>query len=76
MQTVQGEVRPSSWTILFEVRDLAGERLRLRRAGIEAPEINQVPDVICWFDMKDPDGNSMRWFQVLTKDSKVVGDRV
>ena len=75
VQIVNGDVRPSSWTILFEVRDLARERSRLSKAGIQAPEIKTAPDVISWFDLKDPDGNSMRWYQVLTADEKVVGDR-
>jgi len=73
VQIVKGEVKPSSWTILFEVRDLARERERIVKAGINAPEIQSVPEVISWFDLGDPDGNQMRWFQVLTSDSKVTG---
>jgi predicted enzyme related to lactoylglutathione lyase len=73
VQIVKGEVKPSSWTILFEVRDLARERERIVKAGIIAPEIQSVPEVISWFDLGDPDGNQMRWFQVLTTDSKVTG---
>lgn len=76
VQIVQGHVRPSSWTILFEVRDLAKERTRLLNAGIQVPEIKSAPNVISWFDIKDPDGNAMRWFQVFTTEKKVVGDRV
>jgi len=68
-------VRPSSWSILFEVRDLAWERERLRGVGISAVEIKTTPGVISWFDLSDPDGNSMRWFQVLTSDSRVTGNR-
>ena len=75
VQIVSGEVKPSSWTILFEVRNLSYERERLREEAIEATEIKTRPGVISWFDLKDPDGNSMRWFQVLTTDSKVTGIR-
>ncbi|HYC12099.1 MAG TPA: VOC family protein [Nitrososphaerales archaeon] len=75
VQIVDGEVRPSSWSILFEVGDLAHERERLRNQGIQATEVKTSPNVISWFDLEDPDGNSMRWFQVLTSDSKVTGDR-
>jgi len=39
VQIVGGTVRPSSWSILFEVRDLAWERERLRGVGIPAIEI-------------------------------------
>ncbi len=75
VQIVEAEVKPSSWTILFEVRDLARERERLRENMIDATEIKSSPNVISWFDLKDLDGNEMRWFQVLTTDKKVTGDR-
>ena len=75
VQIVSGKVKPSSWTILFEVRDLHRERERLRANNIEATEIETSPGVISWFDLTDPDGNSMRWFQVLTTDTKVTGNR-
>ncbi len=75
VQIVEGNVKPSSWTILFEVRDLHRERERLRESKIEATEIKTSPNVISWFDLTDPDGNAMRLFQVLTTDAKVTGKR-
>ena len=66
-------MKPSSWSLQIEVRDLSRERERLRSTGIETTEINTVPGVISYFDLNDPDGNGMRWFQVLTSDSKVTG---
>lgn len=69
----KGEVKPSSWSIQIEVKDLSRERERLRTAGIQATEIKTSPDIISWFDLKDPDDNQMRWFQVLTSDPKVTG---
>lgn len=75
VQVSEGEVRPSSWTLTLEVRDLTRERERLRSEGIDAAEISTVPGVIRYFDLKDPDGNAMRWFQVLTSDPKVTGGR-
>lgn|SRR5487761_254394 len=76
VQVVSGDVQPSSsWNLQLEVSDLSRERERLRAAGIETTEIKTVPNVICFFDLKDPDGNSMRWFQVLTSDPKVIGNR-
>jgi predicted enzyme related to lactoylglutathione lyase len=75
VQIVEGEVKPSSWTIQFEVRDLTHERERLRENNIAATEIKTSPNVISWFDVNDPDGNVMRWFQVLTADTKVTGNR-
>lgn len=73
MQIVAGKPRPSSWGLQIEVQDLVRERQRLREAEIDATEIKGVPNVISYFDLKDPDGNGMRWFQVLTTDPKVTG---
>lgn len=75
VQIAKGEVQPSSWNLQIEVFDLVRERERIRAAGIAANEIKTVPNVISFFDLKDPDGNRMRWFQVLTKDPKVTGNR-
>jgi len=75
LQIVKGNVKPSSWSLQLEVRDLFRERERLREVGIAATEIKTVPDVISYFDLSDPDGNTMRWFQVLTSDPKVTGGR-
>ena len=73
VQVSEGKVSPSSWSLQLEVEDLPGEHERLRGVGIATMEIGTAPGVISWFDLKDPDGNSMRWFQVLTSDSKVTG---
>jgi len=75
VQIVSGKVQPSSWNLQLEVRDLSRERERLRDGGIAASEIKTVPNVISYFDLSDPDGNTMRWFQVLTSDPKVTGIR-
>jgi predicted enzyme related to lactoylglutathione lyase len=75
VQITSGKVQPSSWSLQLEVRDLPRERERLRKAGITATEIKTVPNVISYFDLSDPDGHSMRWFQVLTSDAKVTGGR-
>ncbi len=75
VQIVKGKVQTSSWSLQLEVRDLSRERERLRASGIAAGEINTVPKVISYFDLSDPDGNTMRWFQVLTSDTKVTGTR-
>lgn len=75
LQIVKGKVQPSSWVFQFEVRDISGERERIRTAGVHAAEIKTVPDVISYFGIKDPDGNSLLFFQVLTSDPKVTGGR-
>jgi len=73
VQISNGKVQPSSWCLQLEVRDLSRERERLRDSGIAASDIKTVPNVISYFDLSDPDGNTMRWFQVLTSDPKVTG---
>lgn len=75
VQIGSGKVLPSSWRLELEVQDLARERERLRDSGITATEIKTVPNVISYFDVIDPDGNSMRWFQVHTDDKTVTGNR-
>jgi predicted enzyme related to lactoylglutathione lyase len=75
VQIVSGKVKASSWTLLIEVRDLTRERERVVESGITATEIKTVPNVISYLDLSDPDGNAMRWFQVLTSDPRVTGIR-
>ncbi len=75
VQIVAGKPQPSSWNLQVEVRDLSRERERLRDAKIDATEIKTAPGIISWFDLKDPDGNAMRWYQVLTADPKVTGKK-
>ena len=73
VQISKGTVKPSNWNLQIEVQDLAKEHRRLRDNGIATPNISTSPGVITWFDVNDPDGNRMRWFQVLTGDSNVTG---
>ena len=75
VQIVKSKVQTSSWSLQLEVQDLSRERERLREAGIAATEIKTVPNVISYFDLNDLDDNTMRWFQVLTSDPKVTGNR-
>src|SRR5207245_8920056 len=62
VQIVTGKPQASSWSLQIEVQDLSRERERLREEGIEATEIKTAPNVISWFDLRDYDGNAMRWF--------------
>ena len=75
VQISEGKVSPSSWSLELEVEDLSREHQRLRGANIETTKIGTAPGVISWFDLKDPDDNAVRWFQVLTTDSKVTGKK-
>jgi len=75
LQIVQGTVGTSGWALRLEVRDLHRERERLRSAGVDAEEIATVPSVIRYFGIRDPDGNELMFFEVLTADPKVTGGR-
>jgi predicted enzyme related to lactoylglutathione lyase len=75
LQIVQGNVGTSGWALRLEVRDLPRERERLRSAGVDAEEIATVPSVIRYFGIRDPDGNELMFFEVLTSDPKVTGGR-
>jgi catechol 2,3-dioxygenase-like lactoylglutathione lyase family enzyme len=75
LQIVEGTVEPSSWSFQVEVRDLPRERERLRTAHVEAAEIQTVPNVLSYFAVRDPDGNHLLFFQVLTSDPTVTGGR-
>lgn len=75
VQIVESETKSPGWSLNLEVYDLDLERERLRNLSIIATEIKTHPDVIKWFDLKDPDENFMRWFQVLTTDSTVTENR-
>lgn len=74
-QIVAGKPRSSSRGLQIEVQVLSKERQLLQEAKIEATETNTAPGVISWFDVKDPEGNSMRRFQVLTTGAKATGKR-
>lgn len=68
-------MKPSSWTLRLEVRDLTRERQRLHTAGMEAARIQTVPTVIRYLGIRDPDNNALMFFPVLTADVKVPGGR-
>lgn len=75
VQIVESKVKPSGWGLNLEVYDLELEKDRLSKLNISATEIKTHQDMIKWFDLRDPDENFMRWFQVLTSDLTVAGDR-
>ena len=73
LQISKGTVKLSSWNLQIAVQDLAAEHRRLQENGIVTSQIGASPGVITWFDVNDPDGNGMRWFQILTEDPNVTG---
>jgi catechol 2,3-dioxygenase-like lactoylglutathione lyase family enzyme len=49
-------------TVRFGVPDVAAERARLRGQGIEVGELEQVENVLEYFDFLDPDGNRLSFY--------------
>ncbi|NLC33480.1 MAG: VOC family protein [Clostridiales bacterium] len=47
------------------VKDLDSLHKRLRAAGLPVEDITLVPEVIRYFDFKDPDGNGLSFYQML-----------
>ncbi len=75
VQISKGEVKPSSWGLRVEVRDLAREHERLRKVGIEVQEVQTLAGIITSFGIRDPDDNDLLFFQVLTSNPNVTGGR-
>jgi len=46
--------------------------LSLPERGGDVPEIETRPDVTSSFDIEDPDGIGLRWYQVLTSDTQAT----
>ena len=75
-QISRGNVQLSSnWALQLNVTDLSREREGLRQSGIATSEIRIVPDEVSFFALKDPDGNHLEWFQVLTPSAMITDAR-
>ncbi len=66
LQLEEGERRPKGWVFRIGVPDLQREWDRLAELGIPAREIQTVPEVIRFFDLADPDGNHLSFYQLLS----------
>ena len=54
-----GPVLPGRTTTLLGVPDVAVQRQRLLGLGVEVGPVQEVPGVIAWCDLADPDGNRL-----------------
>jgi predicted enzyme related to lactoylglutathione lyase len=55
-----GEHRQGSGTLTMDVEDLEVCKSYLQDKGIETTEITDVPDMVSYFNMKDPEGNPIQ----------------
>ena len=51
----------------FGVTNVERVRKRLVEMGLEVEEISEVPDLIRYFDFRDPDGNGLSFYQLLSE---------
>ncbi len=51
----------------FGVTNVEKVRKRLVEMGLEVEEISEVPDLIRYFDFRDPDGNGLSFYQLLSE---------
>lgn len=65
LQLFEGE--PSSGAILrLEVKDIQDHHSRLVKLGISPGPVDMVPNVVSYFDFKDPDGNLLSFYMLET----------
>ena len=55
----------SGWVLRYGVEDLEAEQERLGSLGVSVGHIETFPDVISFFHLIDPDGNTLSCYQVL-----------
>jgi predicted enzyme related to lactoylglutathione lyase len=65
IQLVGGRRGSPGWVLRYGVEDIELERDRLKGLGIEPGDIETVPGVISFFDLRDPDDNELSAYQVL-----------
>lgn len=58
------DVAESSTVLRLGVVDIAAEHARLTELGVELDEIITVPELISFFDFRDPDGNELSLYQL------------
>jgi predicted enzyme related to lactoylglutathione lyase len=59
------EVKESSTILRFGVTDIDAEHSRLTELGVDVDEVTRIPDLLSYFDFRDPDGNVLSLYQVV-----------
>ena len=55
-----GEHRQGSGTLTMDVEDLDACKTYLESKGIDASDITDIPDMVSYFNLKDPEGNPIQ----------------
>jgi predicted enzyme related to lactoylglutathione lyase len=56
----EGEHRQGSGTLTLDVVDLDACKTYLQSKGVDTSDIMDVPDMVSYFNMKDPEGNPIQ----------------
>ena len=67
-----GEVRPLLNRVRFRVTDLAAARAAALAAGTTVGPVTTLPGVVRWFDLADPWGNALGYFEDLAPAGEVT----
>lgn len=64
---VAGEIRPLLNRVRFRVTDLPAAHAAVRAEGGDATAIDTLPGVVRWFDLTDPWGNRLGYYEDLVE---------
>lgn len=64
LQLDEVDVAESSTVLRLGVPDIEAEHARLTALGVEVDEVIEIPDLISYFDFRDPDGNELSLYQL------------
>lgn len=64
LQLYEGKGIESDAALRFGVQDIERAHKRVKKLGIPAEEITDVPGVIRYFDLRDPDGHGLSFYQM------------
>jgi predicted enzyme related to lactoylglutathione lyase len=55
-----GEHRQGSGTLTMDVEDLYACKTYLKTKGVDTSDITDIPDMVSYFNLKDPEGNPIQ----------------
>jgi catechol 2,3-dioxygenase-like lactoylglutathione lyase family enzyme len=65
LQLDEVDVTASSTMLRLGVVDIEVEHARLTALGVDVDEVIEIPELISYFNFRDPDGNEVSLYQVL-----------
>lgn len=67
LQLYEGKGIESDTALRFGVRDIERAHKRVKKLDIPAEDITEVPGVIRYFDLRDPDGHGLSFYEMIEK---------